>query len=206
MATIYFTATTLDGFIADDQESLSWLFTTPGGDGQAAGEDPGGATPGSLGYDAFYAGVGAVVMGGNTFRWLARHEGDKHGQFTWPYAVPSWVATRDEALALPPGVVRHEGEVAPLHAAMTAAADGKDVWIVGGGDLAGKFADAGLLDRVWIHQAAVTVGAGAPLLPRRLRLRRVAGEFDGQFTAAVFDVLGPEPLDDTASASARLEA
>jgi dihydrofolate reductase len=53
---------------------------------------------------------------------------------------------------------------------MTAAADGKDIWIVGGGELAGQFADAGLLNEVWIQYAPVTLGKGAPVLPRPLDL------------------------------------
>lgn len=75
---------------------------------------------------------------------------------------------------------------------MEAAGD-KDVWVLGGGDLAGQFADAGLLDTVWVHQVPVTLGVGKPLLPRRLRLRREALERDGQFTARRFAVVGPEP-------------
>lgn len=45
----------------------------------------------------------------------------------------------------------------------------------------------------WIHLNPVTLGAGKPLLPRRLRLRRERVERDGQFTAMLFDVVGPEP-------------
>ena len=51
---------------------------------------------------------------------------------------------------------------------MTRAAGDRNIWIVGGGDLAGQFADAGLLDEVIVSIAPVTLGAGAPLLPRRL--------------------------------------
>ncbi len=40
----------------------------------------------------------------------------------------------------------------------------------GGGDVAGQFADAGLLDEVWVGYAPVTLGSGAPLLPRRVEL------------------------------------
>jgi dihydrofolate reductase len=54
---------------------------------------------------------------------------------------------------------------------MAAAAGDRNVWIVGGGDLAGQFAEAGLLDEVIVSIAPVTLGAGAPLLPRRIELR-----------------------------------
>jgi dihydrofolate reductase len=42
------------------------------------------------------------------------------------------------------------------------------VWLVGGGELVGQFADAGLLDEILVGVAPVTLGGGAPLLPRRL--------------------------------------
>ena len=45
---------------------------------------------------------------------------------------------------------------------------GQNVWLVGGGELVGRFADCSLLDEVFVGIAPVTLGAGAPLLPRRL--------------------------------------
>lgn len=91
------------------------------------------------------------------------------------------------------GVQGFAGDVRDLHGVMTDAAGDKDLWIVGGGDLAGQFADAGLLDKVWVHQCPVVLGEGRPLLPRRLRLRRERIERDGQVTAMLFDIVGPEP-------------
>ncbi|WP_324192027.1 dihydrofolate reductase family protein [Nocardia puris] len=72
---------------------------------------------------------------------------------------------------------------------MRAAAGGRTVWIGGGGDLAGQFADAGSLDEVIVGVAPVTLGAGAPLLPRRLlsdRLRLVDVEKAGQFARLTY--------------------
>jgi dihydrofolate reductase len=51
---------------------------------------------------------------------------------------------------------------------MAAAAGGKNVWIVGGGDLVGQFYDHGLLDELIVQVAPVTLGGGAPLLPRAI--------------------------------------
>jgi dihydrofolate reductase len=56
---------------------------------------------------------------------------------------------------------------------MIKAANGRNVWIVGGGELAGAFADAGLLDELILGVAPVTLGGGAPLLPRRLTSSRL---------------------------------
>jgi dihydrofolate reductase len=62
---------------------------------------------------------------------------------------------------------------------MRLAALGKNIWLVGGGELVGQFSDAGLLDELIIQVASVTLGAGKPLLPRQiafppLRLTSVA--------------------------------
>ncbi|MFD6392421.1 dihydrofolate reductase family protein [Nocardia sp. NPDC060259] len=81
------------------------------------------------------------------------------------------------------------GEVAAVHEQMVAAAAGRDIWIVGGGDLAGQFADAGLLDEVIVGITPVTLGGGAPLLPRRIladRMRLVDVERMGQFAKLVY--------------------
>jgi dihydrofolate reductase len=53
---------------------------------------------------------------------------------------------------------------------MASVAAGRTVWLVGGGDLVGQFAAAGLLDEVWLSVAPVTLGAGTPLLPRHVEL------------------------------------
>lgn len=192
MATIYCTATSLDGFIADDEESLSWLFTTDGHD-----KDPQGRYGDSdrLDFDQFFPTVGALVCGANTYAWVHRELTHAGQDFVWPYEQPSWVVTHRD-LDLPAGVRAFAGDVRDLHAAMTEATGDKDLWIIGGGDLAGQFADAGLLDKVWVHQCPVVLGTGKPLLPRRLRLRRERIERDGQFTAMLFDVVGTEPRRD----------
>jgi dihydrofolate reductase len=64
------------------------------------------------------------------------------------------------------------------------AAGDRNVWIVGGGDLAGQFADVGLLDELIVAIAPVTLGAGAPLLPRRVELRLDELGQNGEFACA----------------------
>ena len=65
--------------------------------------------------------------------------------------------------------------------------------LVGGGDLVGQFADHGLLDEILLGVAPVTLGGGAPLLPRRLlasELTLVSVENDGAFVFLTYRV-GP---------------
>jgi dihydrofolate reductase len=61
-----------------------------------------------------------------------------------------------------------KGDVRPVHRVMVAAAGGRNVWIVGGGDLAGQFHDHGLLDELFVQIGSVTLGAGKQLLPRKI--------------------------------------
>ncbi len=61
-----------------------------------------------------------------------------------------------------------QGDVAPVHRDMLAAAGGLNIWIVGGGELVGQFYDARLLDEIIVTIASATLGAGKPLLPRRI--------------------------------------
>jgi dihydrofolate reductase len=157
MATQYFTASSVDGFIADPENSLFWLLSRDV-DRQ-----------GPMGYDSFIESVGALMMGATTYLWILEHDvGDDR---PWRYDVPCWVFTHRD-LPLVAGDIRFvHGPVAPVHQEIAAAAAGRNVWVVGGGDLAGQFADAKLLDEVWVQYAPVALGSGAPLLPRRLELR-----------------------------------
>jgi dihydrofolate reductase len=176
--TTFYTAMTLDGFLADEQDSLDWLFV------QDQDEQ------GPLNYDEFIKDIGSIVMGATTYEWILAHNAET-GE-SWPYALPVWVLTHRDL----PGVERADirfaqGEVAPLHDELVAAAGGKDVWVAGGGDLAAQFAEAGRLDEVICYIAPVTLGAGRPLFPRRFDFRLVEVHQNKAFIAARFEVVGP---------------
>jgi dihydrofolate reductase len=178
--TQYYTATTLDGFIADTDNSLDWLFTRKR-------EDDGLAN-----YEEFIAGVGALAMGSTTYEWILGHEfaGKDPAEWKWPYDIPGWVFTHRRLPVVPDAPIEFtSGDVAAVHEEMVEAASGRNVWIVGGGDLVGQFADAGLLDEVIVMIAPVTLGAGAPLLPRRLELRLDLLGRNGDFACAKFSVV-----------------
>ena len=120
--TQYYTATTLDGFIADPNHSLDWLFTRD--------QDRGGL----LNYAEFIAGVGALAMGSTTYSGSSTTS-SRSG----PGGVE--VAVRHPLLGLHPPAAdgradrpgrvheRGRGSRAP---GLIAAAGGKNVWIVGG--------------------------------------------------------------------------
>lgn len=157
MTTQYYTAASLDGFIATLDDSLDWLF--PLGDIE------------STSYPAFIRDVGALAMGSATYEWMLRHivgPGATQPQ-PWPYQRTAWVFS-SRTLPLVPGAdIRFvRGDVRPVHQAMIEAAGGMNIWIVGGGDLAGQFYDHGLLDEMFVQVGSVTLGAGKPLLPRAI--------------------------------------
>ena len=178
--TQYYTATTLDGFIADPNHSLDWLFTRD--------QD----SEGVLNYAEFIAGVGALAMGSSTYEWIIEHEfeGKDPSEWKWPYDLPCWVFTSRELQVVPAADISFvRGDVGPVHEQMVEAAGGKNVWIVGGGDLVGQFADAGLLDEVIVYIAPVTLGAGQPLLARRVELRLEDTGRNKDFVAARYSVV-----------------
>jgi dihydrofolate reductase len=180
--TQYYTATSLDGFIADAEHSLEWLFTRK--------REP----DGPLNYDDFIAGVGAMAMGSTTYEWILRHEfGEQDpADWKWPYELPCWVFTHRRLPVVPNAPIEFtSADIPAVHEQLVAAAGGRNVWIVGGGDLAGQFADAGLLDEVIALIAPVTLGGGAPLLPRRLELRLEELAQNGDFACARFSVARP---------------
>jgi dihydrofolate reductase len=155
MATQYYTATSLDGFIATEDDSLEWLFQL--GD------------PDETSYPEFIRAVGALAMGASTYRWMLDHvvqpEGGPPG--AWPYEQPCWVFTHRDLPRVEGADIRFvQGDVRPVHRLLRDAAGERNIWLVGGGELVGQFHDAGLLDEIIVQVGSVTLGRGKPLLPR----------------------------------------
>jgi dihydrofolate reductase len=162
--TLYFTATSADGFIADQNNSLEWLFEVPRDNDQDW-------------WDEFIAGVSVMAMGATTYEWVLDHDNllDDPGKWREFYGDrPCWVFSHRELPTIPGADVRFvAGDAATVHAQMSQAANGRNIWLVGGGDLVGQFDDVGLLDEIHLGLQPVFLGDGAPLLPRRLTSERV---------------------------------
>jgi dihydrofolate reductase len=184
MKTQYYTASSLDGFIATVDHSLEWLFQL--GDVN------------DTSYPQFILEVGALAMGSATYEWMLRHviKSGTPAEAPWPYQQPAWVFTSRDLPRIPGADIRFaKGNVRPVHAQMRAAANGKNIWLVGGGELVGHFYDAGLLDELIIQVGSVTLGAGKPLLPRQIAfppLRLTSAQAIGPgFVELRYDVPGP---------------
>jgi dihydrofolate reductase len=157
MPSVYYCATTLDGYIAESDDTIDWLTGYKPVAPPANVETVGPEFPAS--YDEFYDGIGAMVSGSVTYEWVLEHAGD------WPYpGKPYWVLSSRE-LPVPDGQdVRFNGSFEQI----LESAGNRKLWIVGGGGIANQFAEAGLLDDVWVTVVPVVLGAGKPLFDSRL--------------------------------------
>jgi dihydrofolate reductase len=162
-STQYYCASSLDGYIAASDDTIEWLT---GYQGSYEGAD---AVPIKGSYDDFYRDVGALVSGSVTYEFIL----DQFDQGKeWPYkGKPFWIlSSRDlpvpKAEQVDLRVV--EGDVAELCDQMRASAGEGNLWVVGGGNVASQFADAGLLDEVRLTVVPVVLGEGKPLFDRSL--------------------------------------
>ncbi len=146
----YYVAASIDGYIADADDGLDWLDNHP-----KMTVDT---------YTPFIEKVGAICMGSATYAFILRHV---EAGNPWPYEVPCWVFTT-QTWPVPDGATIHfvSGAVEDAYEAMQQVAGRKDVWVAGGGELAGQFLDAGLLEEIILTVASTTLGTGKPLLPR----------------------------------------
>lgn len=179
---VYYTASTLNGFLADQEHSLDWLFAV---------DDAGAPDMG-----AFMDSMGVFVEGSSTYEWVLKAENLIAEPAKWQQyygTKPTYVFT-SRTLPVPEGAdVRFvNGSVADVLTEIKSAAGDLDVWVVGGGDLAGQFLDVGALDELVVTLAPATLVGGAPLLPRNVgadRLKLRGATQCGEFAVLNYDVL-----------------
>ena len=176
----YYTATTLDGFIADEHDSLEWLFKQHG----RKQDEP-------LSYDTFIAGHRRDRDGSHHLRLGGRAPREERRGLDVRHA-----GVGDDA---PPSSSRCRRRH-PIRRRRRAHRPRRDGRRPRAGRTCGwwaaatwwaQFADAGLLDEVIVQIAPVTLGAGRPLLPRRLDLRTEQVERNADFVGRRYAVVGP---------------
>lgn len=141
--------------MADEKNSLEWLFQFGEPDSS---------------FQKFVDAVGVIAMGSTTYQWLLdNHVFSPTGENPWPYKVPVFVFTTRELRKINgENITFVQGDVRPVHDKMKNLSKGKNIWIMGGGELAAKFYDQKLLDEMIVHLASVTLSGGAPLFPRNI--------------------------------------
>jgi dihydrofolate reductase len=143
-------ATSADGYIAGPQGELEWLTSRP-------------APPGFYGINAFVKTIDTTIMGRKTYK-----AGLELGA-TFDPKSPTIVFSRGPKPAeTPPGVEFVSEAVGPFVSRLRESR-GKNIWLMGGGELIGSFLDAQEIDQFVISVVPMFIGDGIPLIARRHR-------------------------------------
>ena len=159
---ILYLGVSLDGYIADLQGGVGWM--------QEAGEGS------SKGYDRLIEQVDTVLMGGNTYRQIITELSPDE----WPYpGKQCYVVTRRERGESPH--VSFWREEPALLLEKLQSQPGRDIWVCGGAELAGKLAERDLIDEYRLTLLPLLLGEGIPLFGRQkrkllLRLKEIQEE------------------------------
>ena len=163
--TQYYCAATLDGYIADPDDGIGWLTGYQGSfDGEGAEPSPmsdGAPTSGSTRASARWSVADHLRVrdrpSGQGRRMALRGQALLGAELAGPADSPGEQDVR---------IV--EAAVTDIHEEMIAAAGDRNLWVVGGGNVASQFADAALLDEVLLTVVPVVLGVGKPLFDRSL--------------------------------------
>ena len=141
-----YVASSLDGFIAREDDDLKWLTEAPNPEND------------DHGYAAFLETVDTVLMGNSTYKWVVAE---------WmpnPYPdLKNYVFTRGEAKTS--GNINYINDDPVAFTAELKKGDGKDIFLVGGGELIKQLLAAGLIDEMIIFIVPVVLGRGIRLFP-----------------------------------------
>src|SRR5689334_1207376 len=138
----YLVATSVDGFIAGPNGEADWIITDP-----------------EVDFPAIWAQFDTLLMGRRTYEAASKRLGER--AFT---GITTIVFSR----TLKPQDHPRTTVVSQLNADWIQALknqSGKDIWLMGGGQLFRSFLDSGYVDSVEISVIPVLLGNGIPLLP-----------------------------------------
>ena len=140
---VLFIASSLDGYIATEDESLEWLFNVEG--------------EGDNGITEFYDTVDTILMGKRTYDWIIK---ENSGEF--PYK-------NKECYVFSRSIIENTEDVKFVNGNINRfvnklkSQEGKNIWIVGGGELLLSFIEEMLVDEMIITVAPTILGKGIPL-------------------------------------------
>lgn len=143
---IGYIATSLDGRIAAEDDSLDWLFKY---DSMDLGEHD---------YRTFLKRIRTVVMGRKTYEFIAREPSP------WAYPDQRAFVVTSQPIVDPKGPLETRHDVDALITELRALDDG-DVWMLGGGQLQMAFLERGALDEIEIYVIPEIIGGGPLLFP-----------------------------------------
>ncbi len=140
---VLFIASSLDGYIATKDDSLEWLFNVEG--------------EGDNGFTEFYEKVDTVLLGKRTYDWLMKQDLEEYpykDKECYVFTRSSMKDTKD---------VKFINEDVTKFIDKLNNQDGKNIWIVGGGELLHDFMKEKLVDELIITLAPTILGSGIPL-------------------------------------------
>jgi len=136
-----FVATSLDGYIAARDGDVSWRFRD-----------------GEYGYEVFLAGIDTALLDLRMYETALSFS-------QWPYPDCKVVVfTGSETLrVMSPNTIATARIPADIVRELRAR-DGKDLWLVGGGELVRECLDAGLVDDIIVSIHPILLGEGTPFV------------------------------------------
>ena len=143
-------AASADGYIARADDDLDWLTSRP-------------APEGFYGMNAFMKTVDTLVLGRKTYEASLRLGG------TFDPKQRNIVFSRNPPPADAPSGVEFVNEAIGPFIARLREQPGKDIWLMGGGEIIAAFLDERAIDEFVISVVPVFIGDGIPLIARRHR-------------------------------------
>jgi dihydrofolate reductase len=143
-------ATSADGYVARTDGNLDWLTRRP-------------APKGFYGLPKFWRSIDAKVLGRKTFDAMVKM-GARFGAKDVHY-----VFSRQAAPASLPAGVQFVSESVGAFAERLRKQPGKNIWMMGGGEVIGSFLDVDAIDEFIISVVPTFIGEGIPLIAPRHR-------------------------------------
>ncbi|MED4056079.1 dihydrofolate reductase family protein (plasmid) [Niallia taxi] len=169
---VVYIAQSLDGYIATKDDSLEWLF-------QVEGE-------GDNGYSKFYDTVDTILIGKRTYDWIMEQE---KGEF--PYKGKECYVFSRTPKAATDHVQFVQGDIVSFMQDLKSK-QGKNIWMVGGGNILHPFLAQGLVDELIVTIAPAVIGDGIPLFKAgdyKLNLHLKSANTFNQFVELQYEVL-----------------
>jgi dihydrofolate reductase len=147
-------AVSADGFIARPDGDVEWLNRRP--------------DTVDHGFTKFYSGIDTILLGRGTYDWAAGYLKKHPGTPVFDTRIPHYVFTRT-APKRPLSGVQFTPASVKTFARRLRAERGKNIWMMGGGQLIASFLDAGEIDEFDLAVIPVLIGNGIPLIAPRHR-------------------------------------
>ncbi len=160
---ILFIASTIDGYIANNNDDISWLEQTEG--------------EGDNGFDSMYNRISSIAMGRKTYDILCNLVGHYPHNDRESYIFTHSANSNSNTLHYVSGDVT-------TWITQSRVLEKGDLWLVGGGNLVQQFLEVDLIDELFLTIAPIHLGCGIPLhlpLNNTLHWRLVNAKQSGQF-------------------------